>query len=210
MKIETHCDICQLCIKAEQRPGSPVCKNKIIRKFYEAYWHNGIHWYLLSKGRILTKATLKHTKKGKKARNKNKNILTYIAATYNHEHDEILKEWSNDISGFQSKGHMDRFIFYMTTHPFSRILEYRLDGYLIGFSWLIIMDNTVIQQLFPWRKKRFSKLSLGAFENEILLDLWPGHMHFLGMETEFKSKFGGWAYKGPVKPEDFPAHAGNK
>jgi hypothetical protein len=52
--------------------------------------------------------------------------------------------------------------------------------------------------LFPWRKNRFAKLSLGTFENEMLLQLWPHHTHLAGKDTEFKSKFGGWLYQGPI------------
>jgi hypothetical protein len=137
MDIRTHCDICKLCGNAEQMPGSLACKNKIKHKFYTGYWHNGTHWHVMQTGRVLTKDTFWHTKKGKQALAKNKKTKTKVVTKYTQQHHELLHEWSNDISGFKQKDQMENFIFYMTSHPFCRMVEYRIDEMLIGFSWLI-------------------------------------------------------------------------
>jgi len=210
MEIKTHCDVCRLCVKTEQYPGSKVCENKMINKFKNGYWHNGNNWHVMQKGRVLTKATFKSTKNGRQAILKNKNTSTNITTDYSSIHHEILDEWRNDISAFNREGQMENFIFYMTTHPFSQILEFSVNGFIIGFSWLIIVDNIVVDQLFPWRKKRYSNLCLGVFENEMLLELWPGYAHFIGIDNEFKRKLGGWTYEGPVELENHPAMIKNE
>jgi hypothetical protein len=204
MEINTHCEVCKLCSKPGQHPGSQICKDKITGKFKSGYWDNGIEWVIIDTGRVLTKDTLIHTYKEKRVRQKNTNTKTHVVSKYTPEHEEVLREWTNDISGFKRAGHIEKYIFYLSSHPFSLIVEFRIDGYLIGFSWLLVIDKLVFHHAFAWRKKRLSQLSLGTFEKVTLIDLWPDHTHYLGLDTAFKSKLGGCTYAWPPQPDQAP------
>ena len=90
----------------------------------------------------------------------------------------------------------------MSTHPFSEILEFRLNDQLVGFDWLIVIGDTVIHQLFPWKKKEFSRLGLGTFGKEKSLEIWPTEIHLFGIESDFKKRFGGWTFDGAYQPQE--------
>ncbi len=192
----SHCNVCQLCAKPDQFPGSINCGKKIADKFNSGYWHNGLSWLVLVEGRVLTNSSI--TAAGlewKRARRANKGTTVLLVKGYSQEHEAVLLEWNQDISGFQrQENHLELFVSYITSHPFSQIVEYRVDGALIGFNWVIKIGNLVVHQLFPWRKKRYPKLNLGKFSYQTMLEIWPESYHFLGLDTELKKKLGGWAY----------------
>lgn len=194
----SHCSVCQLCAKPDQLPGSKDCAIKITDKFNTGYWHNGLSWLVLGEGRVLTKSSIAAAGlEWKRARKANKGTLVLLAKAYSKEHEAVLLEWNKDISGFRrQENHLDLFVSYITSHPFSLIVEYRVGASLIGFNWVIKIGNLVVHQLFPWRKKLFPKLNLGKFSYQMMLEIWPESYHFLGLDTELKKKLGGWAYHG--------------
>ena len=198
--MQNHCSICRLC--SEREIGNVDCKNLIKDEFYKGFWHNGRRWVKMKKSGVLTLSSLKRTKHSSTYRLRNKNTVLSVTTKFTKEHENILREWSEIISGFQHRGHRDKFIFYMSTHPFGEILEFRLNDKLIGFEWLILIDDTVIHQLFPWKKKEFSKLGLGTLGIEKSLEIWPTEIHFTGRRTEFKKRFGGWTFDGAYQAQE--------
>jgi hypothetical protein len=198
MNPANHCSICQLCAVSEQFPGSNACGDKMTDSFMRGYWHNGNGWHIMRDGRVLTKSTLSNSQEWQRAQKKNKDTQTFITVIYNQEHESILLEWKDDVAVFEDKESLEKFVFYITTHPFSLILEYRVGGILVGFNWLIKIENAVIHQLFPWKKKQFAALNLGKFAYQNIVYKWPECWHFLGYDSALKNKLGGWAYNGRV------------
>jgi hypothetical protein len=170
-------------------------------KFYEGFWHNGRRWIKVKKGGALTLSSLKQTKHSATYRLRNEDTVLSLTTKFTKEHENILREWSEIISGFQHRGHIGQFIFYMSTHPFGKILEFRINGELIGFDWFIHIEDTVFHQLFPWKKKEFSRLGLGTFGKEKSLEIWPTEIHFFGRRTDFKNRFGGWGFNGAYQAQ---------
>lgn len=199
-----HCSNCRLCRSREL--GSVDCKNRIKAKFHQGFWHNGNGWLKMDKSRALTLSSLKQTKHSSIYRSRNQNTISSITYEFTEEHEKVLREWSLIISGFQRRGNRERFIFYMSTHPCSQILEFRINDELIGFDWLIVIDDTVIHQLFPWKKKKYSRLGLGTYGKEKSLEIWPTEVHFFGKKDKFKDRFGGWTFEGAYTPQEEISH----
>ncbi len=169
--------------------------HEMSQRFRQGWWHDGIGWHSLRLGRAISQETLVLPKDKVKFKRRNKQTQLTVVKQFTQEHAGVLETWSKIITGFWN---IREFIHYMSTHPWACILEFRVDDVLIGFDWLIELDEFIIHQLFPWRKDEYGPLGLGSYAVMASVDHWPHKIHLFGEDGNFKRQFGGWTYESAV------------
>lgn len=191
--VANHCHFCKLCIVEERLLGGVSCKKNLYQKFKQGQWHDGIEWHPLRLGRAVDRASLIISKSRQQYIAKNNTTKVLVVKEFTQEHLTVMQTWSAMIKGFWN---IKEFINYMSTHPFSRIIEFRHNGTLIGFDWIIELNELIIHQLLPWLKKEYSTMGIGVFAKEATLRIWERNIHLYGEDGTFKKQFGGWTYEG--------------
>ncbi len=190
-----HCSICKLCPETEQLLGGEECKAKQYQQFKNAQWHDGIEWHPLRLGRAVDKNSIVLSKSRKRYIAKNKETKVLISSTFTEEHLNVMNMWSR---GIQSFWNIQEFTDYMISHPFAYLLEFRVEETLVGFDWIIELNELVIHQLLPWLKEEYSTLGIGLFAKKASISIWENSIHLYGEDGTFKQQFGGWTYEKAV------------